>query len=138
MKNGARILAGGLLVAILGGLSACSDDEIAGVEMGSLAVNLTMTGADVDSNGGTLLLDGELIGPLFVSVELNIDEIEAGVYVIEVTGIAPNCAILGDNPRNVRIRAGQVSEEDFDFLCESTTGKDPGDGTGPVESRSGH
>lgn len=132
MKNWARILAGGLLVAVLGGVSACSNDEVVGTQIGSLEVILGMTGADLDTNGGTLLLDNDVVGILAVNVKLSIDEIESGVYVIEVIGIAPNCTILGDNPRNVRIRAGQTSVEDFDFLCESTGGKDPGDGDGPV------
>ena len=132
MKNWARILAGGLLVVVLGGLSACSNDEVVGVEIGSLEVILGMSGADLDTNGGTLLLDADVVGILAVNVKLSIDEIEAGVYVIEVIGIAPNCTILGVNPRNVRIRAGQTTVEDFDVLCESTGGKDPGDGDGPV------
>jgi hypothetical protein len=132
MKNWARILAGGLLVAVLGGVSACSNDEVVGPQIGSLEVILGMTGADLDTNGGTLLLDDDVVGILAVNVKLSIDEIESGVYVIEVIGIAPNCTILGDNPRNVRIRAGQTSVEDFNFLCESTGGKDPGDGDGPV------
>jgi hypothetical protein len=133
VKNWARILAGALLVVALGGLTACSNDDVVGVEIGSLEVNLEMTGADLDRNGGTLLLDDDVVGLLAVNGKLSIDEIEAGVYVIQVIGIAPNCTILGDNPRNVRIRAGQTSVEDFNFLCESTGGKDPGDGDGPVE-----
>ncbi len=132
MNNWARILAGALLVVVLGGLSACSNDDVVGVEIGTLEVVLGMSGADLDTNGGTLLLDDDVVGILAVNVSLSIDEIEVGVYVIEVIGVAPNCTILGVNPRNVRIRAGQTSVEDFDFLCESTGGKDPGDGDGPV------
>ena len=124
MRTTARLLTGGLFAASVLFTAACSDDGTTGPQMGTLEVNLTMTGVDVDANGGTFLLDGELVGPLFVNVKLSVDDIENGVYVIQVTGIATNCSILGANPRNVRIRASETSVEDFEYLCESTGGKD--------------
>ena len=127
MKNVARSLAVACLAGAVVLLGGCSDDGPSGPQMGTLEINLSMSGSDIDSNGGIFLIDGTTVGPLFVDVTLSLEEIETGVYVIEVTGIAPNCSLLGQNPRNVRVRSGEVSVEDFAYVCESTGGKDDGD-----------
>ena len=126
MYKAVRTLAVALLAGLIVAAGGCSDDGPAGPEMGVLEVNLSMSGLDVDPNGGTFWIDGNSVGPLFVDVTLSVDEIEVGVYVIEVTGIADNCALLGQNPRNVRIRSNETAVEDFAYICESTGGKDDG------------
>ncbi len=128
MNSPTRILAGALVAATILAVGACSSDEVTGPQSGSLEVLLTMQGSDLDANGGTLLLNGEIVGSLQLDVRRSVDDLEAGVYVIMVTGISPNCSVLGLNERNVTIRAGQLASEEFRFLCESTVGKDPDDG----------
>ncbi len=131
MNKAVRTLAVAFLAALVVAAGGCSDDGPAGPEMGVLEVNLSMAGLDIDANGGTFLIDGNAVGPLFVDVTLSVDEIEVGVYVIEVTGIADNCVLLGQNPRNVRIRSDETAVEDFAYTCESTGGK--GDGGDPKD-----
>ncbi|MDP2470457.1 MAG: hypothetical protein Q8W45_04370 [Candidatus Palauibacterales bacterium] len=122
-----RTLAGFLFAATTLVAGGCSDDASTGPQVGTLEVNLIMDGTDRDTNGGTLIFDGEVVGPLVANVRTTIDSVEPGIYVISVTGIESNCSLVGDNPRNVTVRAGQVSTEEFRYLCESTGGKDPGD-----------
>ena len=123
-----RFLAGGVLAVAVLATGACGSDEPTGPETGSLDVLLTMEGTDLDSNGGTLIFNGEVAGSLIPGVRFRMEGVEAGIHVIEVTGIQANCTSMGTNERNVTVRAGQRAEEQFSFLCESTGGKDPGNG----------
>lgn len=127
MARVARFISGGLVVGAMLTIGACGNDEVAGPDVGRLEVLLTMEGSDRDLNGGTLLLNGEAVGSIQVDVRLILPEVEAGIHVIMVTDIAPNCTPVGVNERNVTVRAGQLAEEEFRFLCESTGGKEPGD-----------
>jgi len=122
MRTG--VIASGLVaLAALG--AGCGNDEPAGPSTGTLEALLTMEGTDQDTNGGTLYLNGESLGSLALNVRRTA-EVETGIHVIMVAGINPNCTPLGANARNVTIRAGQTSEVEFKFLCESTDSKDPG------------
>jgi len=130
MGRPVRFLAGGLVAVAVLATGACGGDDPTGPETGSLEVLLTMAGTDLDPNGGTLILNDEVIGPLIRDVRFRMDGVEVGIHVIEVSGIQANCTTLGANERNVTVRAGQRAEEQFSFLCESTGGKDPGEGGG--------
>jgi hypothetical protein len=126
-----RILTGVIVTVAALGSGACGNDDVSGPNIGTLEVLLLMEGADQDPNGGTLLLNGDVVGALAVNVRWR-DEVEVGIHVIEVTDISLNCTILGTLERNVTIRPGEVARAEFRFLCESTAVKDPGDGEGPV------
>lgn len=128
-----RFLAGGLVALAVLATGACGSDDPTGPETGSLGVLLTMEGADRDPNGGTLIFDDEVVGSLITDVTFRMEDVEVGIHVIEVTGIQANCGVRGTNERNVTVRAGERAEEQFGFLCESTGGKDPGDGGGRVD-----
>jgi len=127
-----QFLVGGLVAVGVLATGACGSDEPTGPDTGALDVLLTMEGVDVDPNGGTLILNDEVVGSLIEDVRFRMEGVEVGIHVIEVTGIQANCTSAGGNARNVTVRAGQRAEEQFSFLCESTGGKDPGDGGGPV------
>jgi hypothetical protein len=128
-----RHLRGSLVVFPLLAAGACSSDDATGPLTGSLEVLLTMEGVDLDSNGGSLVLNGDPVGALTVDVRLNLEEVEPGIHVVMVTGIEPNCSSLRTNERNVTVRAGLQASEQFRFLCESTGGKDQGDGGGEID-----
>jgi len=120
-----RGVAGTLAVVAVLGLGGCGGDEAAGPDVGTVEVLLTFEGPDQDANGGTLYFNGESAGQLIPDVRKS-EQLESGIYVVKVTGIAPNCAPLVPAERNVTVRAGEVAKVDFKFLCESTGGKDPG------------
>jgi hypothetical protein len=121
-----RFLAGVLAGIAVLGVSACGSDDPSGPQTGSLEVLLTMDGPDQDSNGGTLYLNDEAMGAIVTNVRKTLTELETGIHVIRIAGINPNCQSQVPNERNVTIRAGQVAEASYRFLCESTGGKDPG------------
>lgn len=130
MNGMLRRVAGVTLIAAVALIAGCSDDSPTDPTTGSLELLLLMDGTDIDPNGGLLLIDGESMGTIAEDIEVSIEGLEVGVYVVEVRGIDTNCEILGNNPRNVRIRGGITVSEEFFFLCEPAGGKDPGD---PVE-----
>ena len=122
-----RLLLTGVIIAGAMAFTGCSDDEPLGATTGTLEVLLLFDGTDIDSDGGLLFLDGSAVGSLTEDIEMSVDELAEGVYVLEVRGITENCGSIGSNPRNVRIRAGEVATEQFRFLCEAVSEKDPGD-----------
>ena len=128
MRLRTGVIASGLVaVATLG--VGCGGDEPTEPSTGTLEALLTMEGTDQDTNGGILYLNGESLGTLAVNVRRT-EEVEAGIHVIMVGGINQNCTPVGNNEQNVTVRAGEISEVDFSFLCESTDNKDPGGGAG--------
>jgi len=131
MSRLARFLAGGLVVVAVLATGGCGSDEVSGPQLGSIEALLTMEGVDLDTNGGTLLLNGNVVGALNPNVRLRLEDIETGIHVIKVIGIATNCVPLGESERNITVRAGERTQEEFRYLCESTGGKDPGDGEDP-------
>ena len=133
MSRLAQFLAGGLVAVAVAATGACGSDEASGPQTGSLEALLTMEGTDQDTNGGTLLFNGDVVGSIVLNVRFRLDDVETGIHVLKVTGIATNCVPLGQSERNVTVRAGDRAQEEFKYLCESTGGKDPGDGGGPVD-----
>jgi hypothetical protein len=119
------VLAASLCVAAAFALAGCGGDEATGPSTGTLEVLLTMEGADQDSNGGILYLDGESLGTLSVDVRKT-ERLENGIYVLRVAGINANCTPTLGEERNITIRGGQTSSVEFSYLCESTEVKDPG------------
>ena len=116
MNGMLRRVAGVTLIAAVALIAGCSDDSPTDPTTGSLELLLLMDGTDIDPNGGLLLIDGESMGTIAEDIEVSIEDLEVGVYVVEVRGIDANCEILGNNPRNVRIRGGITVSEEFLFL----------------------
>ena len=127
MRNLLRLATGGVLATTLL-FAGCSDDGPTEPTTGVLEVLLLMDGTDIDPNGGDVFIDGVEVAAIAEDIQISIEDLEIGVYVLEVRGIDANCAIVGSNPRNVRVRGGTTVSEEFSFLCEATGGGGGGKG----------
>ena len=83
---------------------------------GYAKVTIATTGVDMDDMY-TLAFNGDfrrvLVGPMqFVTVSLPV-----GAYSVELTGVAANCTVAGDNPVSFAVSAEALAEASFSVAC---------------------
>ena len=84
---------------------------------GSVRVAAATTGTSPDPDGYTITLNGNAQGALGTSAEITLESISPGRQSIGLSGVADNCAVQGDNPRNVAIAAASVAALAFSVRC---------------------
>lgn len=86
--------------------------------VGRIRVRAQTTGADFDPDGYVAVIDSGLrtaqIGP---NEETGFGSVSAGTHQVELTDVSSNCAVLGENPRQVAVALGESSETVFDVEC---------------------
>jgi len=106
------------LVAALIGLSGCGDDSPADPgTIGSLTVRTVTSGSSLDADGYSVLLDGNLTQPIAANGNFTTTDLTVGYRAVELTGVAANCTVAGDNPRSVSVTGGRAVSTQFDVSC---------------------
>ena len=90
--------------------------------VGSLQVSASTSGDEQDPNGYSVSVDGGPEQALGVNGSTTFTDLPAGPHDVELTGVAANCSVAGDNPRSVDVTAGQTASTTFDVSCSSTVG----------------
>src|SRR5215207_573033 len=88
---------------------------------GTLQVTTTTAGDEPDPDGYSFQLDGEAPQPIGAAATTARSELEPGDHTIRLDGLAPNCSVA-ENPRSVRIDAGQTTTSVFAVACSATSG----------------
>ena len=97
----------------------CGDDgftEPPPVPTGSLAVTTASIGSAIDADGYTVLLNGDDTGPIGAN-ESVVADVVVGQHEVELTGLAENCGVIGDNPIGVTVLEDEVTAVDFSVAC---------------------
>lgn len=92
------------------------------VPRGNLAVTTTTSGEDIDPDGYEVEIDGISSGAIGTADTRVFSDIPTGDRLVELTGLAENCAVQGDNPRLRTIIDGQTTLTTFAVACMITTG----------------
>ncbi len=97
-------------------------------------ITVTTTGLDIDPDGYHVVVDGSDEG----SVPANgtvLTQLDPGTRMLALTGLSPNCTILGAGSRSVTIVANEVAPIEFAVVCTAVRAPQPGFGvlafTGP-------
>jgi hypothetical protein len=107
----------------------------------ALRVTTTTTGVSPDSDGYVFCVDPGTDGlscttgapePIGSNGTVTI-AVDTGTHVVQLAGVAPNCAVAGDNPRSVPIGSGPPTPVAFAVACvqpvlrvtTTTTGQSP-------------
>jgi len=90
------------------------------VTTGSVEIITETTGDDIDGDGYTALV-GDKQEDMSTNGSVTFEELEEGSYDAELSGIADNCSIEGENSRSVEVTAGETTSTTFDVSCESKT-----------------
>lgn len=84
---------------------------------GSIEISTTTSGGSPDPNGYTVAVDNETAQPIGASATLTISNVASGPHQVTIAGVASNCTVAGNNPRQVNVTAGPKSTVAFDISC---------------------
>ena len=109
------------LTLLLGASYACGPrgDITPGTEeqFGSMEITATTTGTNHDADGYIVGLDEGSEQAIGINATVTISQLAARRWQIELQGVATNCVVAGQNPRNVQVTAGGTAEDVFLVAC---------------------
>jgi hypothetical protein len=91
-------------------------------DAGSLRVTTATTGAAPDPDGYGVVLDGDAERPIGTDGNITIPNLAPGQHLVELGGVAANCAVSGDNPRAATVPSGAGVTAGFSVVCQAVTG----------------
>jgi len=89
---------------------------------GALQVTTTTTGADLDPDGYSAIVDGAGGPVVATNGTVTISGLSPGAHSITLTAVAPNCTVTPPNPRSVTIAVGVTTPVTFAVSCTATNG----------------
>jgi Tol biopolymer transport system component len=101
--------------------TACSESPVA-PDTGTLEVSTATTGESVDPDGYTVAVDGETAVAVPSDGNVTIDGVLAGDHRVWLSGLAPNCAPSGANPRQSTVTVGGTTRVPFVIVCAAASG----------------
>jgi hypothetical protein len=100
---------------------ACNGDSIIAPSTGRLEITISTSGAEPDADGYTMQMDAGPARPIG-GAEVQSAEVAPGNHTLQLSGIAANCAVTGENPRTAIVTAGETARVVFAVTCRPTTG----------------
>ena len=113
------------LALTLGGtlaLLACSDDVTPPPTTGTLEITTATSGVEPDADGYSVQIGAGAAQTIGATATLTTADLDPGSYPVQLSGVAENCTVAGDNPRTVNVTAGETVTAAFVITCEATTG----------------
>src|SRR5262245_8973025 len=92
--------------------------------MTGLLVTINEAGDEPDLDGFDLTLGGadNARSRVFSGPSLAVGRLTPGAHMVGLESVAPNCSVVGENPRSVNVINRNVTPVDFVVTCKSTTG----------------
>jgi len=109
------------LVISLAVLTGSCDEDVTGPGTGAIEVMLTITGVDIDPNGGIVSCDGGEGRMLVPDVPVTYLLLPEGNHLLWLSDLNGNCS-AAENPRAVSVSAGETTQTTFAVVC---AGPDP-------------
>jgi TolB protein len=83
-----------------------------------LTVAVTTTGDDRDADGYQLVVDGAGAQPVAADgASVTVERLAWGAHVVALTGVADNCAVVGEHPRTVQLARGDAPTLAMEVRC---------------------
>jgi hypothetical protein len=105
-----------------GGIADLAFDVTCPAASGGLRLVLATTGEAPDPDGYQTSLDGGTPLALPPDGEVLVTPVSSGDHTLAFSGLAPNCAIDGPNPRPITVAAGTVLTVDVAVACVAPAG----------------
>lgn len=90
--------------------------------IGSVKVTTATTGSNPDTDGYTVTLDGGDPKSIDPAGTVYYTTLPVSTYSMGLDGVAENCTVAGDNPRQARVTAGDTTAVAFMIECAADTG----------------
>jgi Tol biopolymer transport system component len=81
-----------------------------------LQISVSTTGSELDSDGYRVSIDGVEAGSVLPDDTIRIPYLSSGPHTVDLTGVAPNCAVSGEHPRPVDLVDGGGAVH-LDVVC---------------------
>ncbi|WP_445665690.1 TolB family protein [Fodinibius sp. AD559] len=85
---------------------------------GAIEVTTNTTGDDIDSDGYTVAT-ANVSSSIDPNGSTVLPDLSEGSAEVELSGIASNCSVSGENPRDVSVTAEDTTTTTFDIECEA-------------------
>jgi hypothetical protein len=85
--------------------------------VGSVQVTTSTTGSAPDPNGYSVAVGAKTPVAIGVNDTQTVTNVPIGTQSVELTGLASNCTVAGQNPRNVTVTEGGTVSTTFDVSC---------------------
>jgi hypothetical protein len=118
--NGVSLLLG--IAAAIPLLMSCGSDEgLTAPTEGAVEVTTTTSGADLDTDGYTVSVDGSTPRAIGINATMTLPDIEPGERPVILAGVAPNCTVgFGLSQRIATVPVGDTVKVAFSVACESS------------------
>jgi len=87
---------------------------------GEIEVTASTTGSALDPDGYTVTIDGVSSGRIDPNGTLLFENVAQGEHLVGLSGIESNCAVSGDNPVSVQVKANERATVSFHVSCAAT------------------
>ncbi len=125
--------------ALILALGACGDDDATDPgPRGGFFVRTVSSGDELDSNGYEIRVNDIFAAIIGVDDSVEFANRAVSTYSVELTQVADNCTVAGNNPRPVLVIADSQTGTTFEVTCivtagvlqvvTTTTGENPDDG----------
>jgi hypothetical protein len=104
-----------------GDSSAFKPDPGPVVTRGTVSVSVTSTGAELDSDGYALLIDGVNVGTISGTSNSSVPNLRTGEHSVGMTGLSCNCTVVGLNPQVITVSNGVTTPTSFAVSCPDHT-----------------
>jgi hypothetical protein len=98
-------------------LAACDVTFLSISTDGRIDISVATNGTAFDIDGYSVSLDGNEVRVVDANGAVTLGEITQGSHVVQLSGLAENCAVVGDNPRAVVVPSGNTLSLSFLVMC---------------------
>jgi Tol biopolymer transport system component len=85
--------------------------------LGTLVISTSTGGINTDSDGYSVAVDGGGGQPIGVNAGLTLTALPVGTHTVELSGIATNCSVSGENPLQASVTNGGTTRVSFQVGC---------------------
>jgi len=128
-RTGLTPLLLGMAISVLP--SCGGGEELVRPTEGTILINTTTTGSDIDPDGYSVTVDDNPEQAVGTSDELEVTNLDPGEHNVALTGVIQNCTVGGAGRRAVNVIAGETVNVTFRITCEAIVPPQP-PGGGPL------
>jgi hypothetical protein len=92
-------------------------------DAGTVTVTTVTSGAGEDPDGYGFTIGDGAVQPIGPNATVSVANVASGAATVELSGVAPNCEVGGQNPRGVTVPAGGTVNVPFAITCASGAGR---------------
>jgi hypothetical protein len=122
MSSAARLYLYALALFAALAAPACGGEGSTDIVLPPLTISTATTGVEIDPDGYVVSVDSRAPQPIASNATLTTEGMSEGAHIVELSGLSPNCAVDGENPRSVMVEAGATTPVAFVITCSPSTG----------------